>query len=102
MGLVLFVSLLLIHVQKCPLSTASFFLVAFSHSFVSEKQPAVTGALALDSGLALACLHYVTLEKSSSITVPQFLYKMEFGEYLLYGAVVNKSRCQTEPLELEN
>lgn len=60
MGLVLFVSLLLMYVQKCPLSTASFFLVVFSHSFVSEKQPAVTGALALDSGLALACLYYVT------------------------------------------
>lgn len=102
MGLVLLVSLLLICVQKCPLSTASFFLVVFSHSFVSEKQPAVRGGLALDSGLALACLHNVTLEKSSSIAVPQFLYKMELGEYLLYGAVVNKSRCQTEPLALEN
>lgn len=97
-----------IYFQKCPLSTAPFFILVSPHSLVSERQPAVTGASALGPH-GTACTSgssqspSMTLEKSSSISVPQFLYKMQLGEYLLYGVVVkSKSRCQAEPLQLGN
>lgn len=63
-------------------------IVVFPPAFVSEKQPVLWSHTKLDSDLALACLHYMTLEKLHSIPVPQFLYKIGFNQYLLYEVVI--------------